>query len=314
MLLIWEACIKFFCVLHCIRFLIVHFDFLSGILPDDTWIDNTEFPVENFEIPEHNVVTAREVLEETILSPAENLLGTTEELDHFFPEEFINLAAIESNMNSLYTQPTNQFDTYVFNAEEKNKFETPCMIQNNNMIQLNPVPSGISEPVPDFDSIAVVPNVIPASPLSVPDSPVDEADSGVLANNFTLDQLHPEIVALLESLEKSVEMGVNSNHLKRAAEEENCVPKEEPAYKKKKLQSCSSTDEESIPDKVVERRIKNNAASRVCRASRKARHAELFRKEKELAKENEELTTKVNELSATVEYLRNYLVTKLSGQ
>ena len=300
--------------------------FFSDTLPDYPWI--TEFPVQNIEnIPEHNGVTAQEVLEETILSPAENLLGTMEELDHFFPEEFINLAAMESNMNSFNTDPLtgllatdvimpNGFGNFLVDAKEGVACEDACQIQNGilDVLKSKPENNIIPEPITDFDTTAVV----PASPLLVPDSPVDTTDSGVFANNFSLDigQLNPEIIALLENLEKSVKSNVEPNGRKRilAVEEESNAPIEVPAIKKKKQQSCSSTDEETITDKVVERRIKNNAASRVCRASRKARHQELFQCEKELSEENKVLAKQVKDLSATVEYLRNYLVNRLSGQ
>ena len=315
------------------RFTNIIFYFFSDTLPDYPWI--TEFPVQNIEnIPEHNGVTAQEVLEETILSPAENLLGKMEELDHFFPEEFINLAAMESNMNSFNTDPLtgllatdvimpNGFGNFLVDAKEGVACEDACQIQNGILDVLkskpeNPGNNILPEPITDFDTTAVVPNVVPASPLSVPDSPVDTTDSGVFANNFSLDidQFNPEIIALLENLETSVESNVEPNGRKRilAVEEESNVPIEAPAIKKKKQQSCSSTDEETITDKVVERRIKNNAASRVCRASRKARHQELFQCEKELSEENKVLAKQVKDLSATVEYLRNYLVNRLSGQ
>ncbi len=257
-----------------------------------------------------------------------------EELDHFFPEEFINLAAMESNMNSFNTDPLtgllatdvimpNGFGNFLVDAKEGVACEDACQIQNGILDVLkskpeNPGNNIIPEPITDFDTTAVVPNVVPASPLSVPDSPVDTTDSGVFANNFSLDidQLNPEIIALLENLEKSVKSNVEPNGRKRilAVEEESNVPIEAPAIKKKKQQSCSSTDEETITDKVIERRIKNNAASRVCRASRKARHQELFQCEKELSEENKVLAKQVKDLSATVEYLRNYLVNRLSGQ
>jgi hypothetical protein len=252
------------------------------------------------------------------------LLGTTEEIDYFFPEEFMNLAAIESNMNSFNTDPLAgllAMDNVVmpnifgdFLVKEEIARPNACQIQS---LFLEPTPENIfPEPIDDFDTTAVVPNVVPASPLSVPDSPVDSNDYGNFNLSLDINQLNPAVLALLENLERSVEANDKPNSRKRAlvVEEESSVPIEAPACKKRKPQSCSSTDEEIVPDKATERRVKNNVASRVCRASRKARHGELFQQEKELNEENKELRSKVQKLSATVEYLRKNLVNRLSTQ
>ena len=302
---------------------------LLDTLPDYPWINNAEFPVQNLEnIPEHNI-TAREVLEETILSPAENLFGTKEELDHFFPEEFIDLATLESNMNSFDIHPltsllvpdnvhiTDGLDDLLVDIKEGAPCQNACQIPNNDVFKSESAPENhtISEPI--SDTTAVVPDVVPESPLSVPESPEDTTDAGVFANDFSLDinQLNPAILELLEDLEKSVETNVETNSRKRSHEmkEASNDPAEAPVCKKR-LPSSSSTDAGAAPDKVVERRIKNNAASRVCRASRKARHNKLFDQEKELLEENKVLTSKVKELTITVEYLRDYLINRLSGQ
>ena len=305
---------------------------LLDTLPDYPWINNAEFPVQNLEnIPEHNI-TAQEVLEETILSPAENMLGTKEELDHFFPEEFIDLATLESNMNSFDIDPlasllvpdnvhiTDCLDDLLVDIKEGVPCQNACQIPNNfpNVFRSESAPENhtISEPI--SDTTAVVPDVVPESPLSVPESPEDTTDAGVFANDLSLNinQLNPAILELLEDLEKSVETNVEANSRKRSLEmkEESNDPTEAPVSKKKRLPSSSSTDAGAAPDKIVERRIKNNAASRVCRASRKARHGKLFEQEKELLEENKVLTSKVKELTITVEYLRSYLVNRLSGQ
>jgi hypothetical protein len=293
-------------------------------LPDYPWINNAEFPVQNLEnIPEHDI-TAQEVLEETILSPAENLLGTTEELDHFFPEDFINLATMESNMNSFNVDHLtnllvandaiqNGLGDLLVDTKEVVGCQNACQIPNDfldDVLKSAPAPKNyiVPEPITDFDTTAVVPDVVPESPLSVADSPADTTDAGDFANSLDLSQLDPAVLALLEKLERPPENNVEANSRKRALE----VKEEAPVCKKKRQQSSSST--RTDPEKVVERRVKNNAASRACRASRKAKHNELFQLEQELSEENKVLTSQVNELTTTVEYLRNYLISRLSGQ
>ena len=228
-------------------------------------------------------------------------------------------------MNSFNTLPTtatnndimgNIFGDFMVN----NKEEATGQIQYCTFPEKSkPFPQSnlVPDPIPDFDSTAVVPNVFPSSPESVPDSPVDTTDSGIFANNFPLDisQFDPAILTLLDNLEKSTESNVASDNRKRVLVEDKSADQlETPVCKKKKKPPCVSVEDEEIVDKVVARRIKNNAASRVCRASRKARHEDLFRQEKELCEENQELANKVKELSTTVEYLRSYLVNRLSGQ
>ena len=305
-------------------------DFLTDAFPDNPWIDNTEFPVQNLDIPESNL-TAQEVLEETILSPTGNLPSREAELVNFFPEEFINLSTIESNMNSLNTLHTtagfpttnndimaNIFGDFVVDAKQK---EAASQIQYGTFLRKpKPVPQNdlIPEPIPDFDSTAVVPNVFPASPESVPDSPVETTDSGIFASDFDFDisNLDPSIITLLDNLEKSAEASVEPCNRKRAlvVEDESAEQLETPVCKKRRQPGIPVEDKEVAVDKVDARRIKNNAASRVCRASRKARHADLFCQEKELGEENEKLAKTVKELSETVEFLRSYLVNRLSGQ
>jgi hypothetical protein len=251
------------------------------------------------------------------------LLGTTEELDHFFPEDFMNLATMESNMNSfnvdhltnlLVTNDAiqNGLGDLLVDTKEVVGCQNACQIPNDfldDVLKSAPAPKNyiVPEPITDFDTTAVVPDVVPESPLSVADSPADTTDAGDFTNSLDLTQLDPAVLALLEKLERPPENNIAANSRKRALE-----VKEAPVCKKKRQQSSSST--RTDPEKVVERRVKNNAASRVCRASRKAKHNELFQLEQELSEENKVLTSQVNELTTTVEYLRNYLVSRLSGQ
>ena len=73
--------------------------------------------------------------------------------------------------------------------------------------------------------------------------------------------------------------------------------------------SCASSPE----DRFAVRRQKNNEASKVSRANRKAKHQRLFEKEKELEKDNERLRKLIEDMSTETEILRKILVDKLSG-
>ena len=377
---------------------------LSDTLPD--W-NNNEFLGQNLEnIPEHNI-TAQEVLEETILSSAENLLGTTEELDPFFPEEFIDLATWESIMNSsesimnssesimnssesiMNSSESNMFgtreeldhsspeefdlatlesfmnsfnidhfpslyndnitlvglDDWLVDTQEDVMDQNACQIPNDfvdDAVMSAPTPenhtvpeaisdttavvpdvvpqSHTSEPAPENDTISepisdittVVSDIVSESPMSVPESPANTTDAGVFSNSISLDinQVDPAFLALLQDLEKSAESNVQSNSKKRSLEVRN-GPIEPSARKKKRQPSNCSTDVGTVFDSVAERRTKNNAASRVYRASRKAREKELLERKEKLSEENEVLKSKVNELTAAVMHLKKYVVNRL---
>lgn len=85
---------------------------------------------------------------------------------------------------------------------------------------------------------------------------------------------------------------------------------EEPAAKRTKPnQSVVNTP----TDRTTQRRLKNNAASRVCRAERRKKEEDLFQKEKELIESNATLKAQVEELTKETQTLRNILVQRLSG-
>ena len=361
----------------------------SDIFPD--WNTNAEFPVQNLEnIWEHNI-TAQEPLEETILSPAEHLLGTREELDQFFPEELNNLATPESNMNSLESNMNslesnmNSSEANMFSTREElnhsfmEKFIDLATIESNinlfnidpftsldnynianglddllvdtkddavgqnasqipndfldDVVTIAPTPENHTIPEPISDTIAVVPDVVPESPTSVPvpenhtipepisnitvvvpdvvsESPLSVPVPSVDTTKTSLhnSQVDPACLALLENLEKFAKSNVESNSRKRSLEVK--VESNDPTMKKRQS-SSRSTDKRTVSDSVDERRIKNNAASRDYRASKKARHNKLFKQEKELLEENEVLKSKVQELTREVTYLKNYVVNRL---
>jgi len=88
---------------------------------------------------------------------------------------------------------------------------------------------------------------------------------------------------------------------KRGADETSYEPEA------KRTKSASSN-----VDKITQRRIKNNIASRYSRASRRMREKELFEQEKKLIKDNEELKCEVESLTQLTQTLRQLLVQKLS--
>jgi len=93
------------------------------------------------------------------------------------------------------------------------------------------------------------------------------------------------------------------------------------ASSKRKHSATSDEDEPvakqtiiSSDDRATNRRVKNNAASKVSRAKRKARHKDLFAKEIELQKDNAQLRLKIEKMSKEAEVLREALVALLSGK
>ncbi len=134
------------------------------------------------------------------------------------------------------------------------------------------------------------------------------ANHGVPEPSLEFD--HPS--GVVPEMPQSLPVGTNvePNSSKRPLEEDsNSVEGIVPASKKKKGQCCRCTDEETVPDKFVEK--EKSSSSRVRGPSKIVR---LSDQEKKLEKENEELNAKVQELSASVEFLRNYIVSKLKGQ
>ena len=297
---------------------------------------------------EHNI-TAQEVLEETILSPDENLLGIKEELDHFFPEEFINLATLESNMNSsesnmnssesimnsinndLFTSLDNDditdgLDDLLVDTDEDVVGQNACQIPNDffyDAVTSAPAPENRTIAEPISDTAAVVPDVVPESPTSEPapenhtiSEPISDT-AAVLPDVVSESPMSvPEaFLTLLEDLEKFAESNLEPTCRKRSLEmnDESNDPTAPPVSKKKRQPSNSSRDvmEHQVSEKSNEEREKNNDACKKSRAKKKANRNELFEQEKELLEENKVLKSKVEELTKAVTDLRNYLVNRL---
>ena len=67
-----------------------------------------------------------------------------------------------------------------------------------------------------------------------------------------------------------------------------------------------------VQDKYRERRLKNNIASQISRAKRRAKTKSLFQREKYLEEENARLRVKVDEMTRETKRLRTMLITKLT--
>ena len=250
----------------------------------EEWVKNAELHARN-----------RKIVQETIQSPTDKLLSTKEQLDQFPQEKFSIQATIEPKVNCSKTDAlTSRLDTNnVINIARQIACAIPDDFFNDGVT---------SEP----DTTTVAPNVVPEPFLSVPANTTNAGAGNISHHQHPINQ-HNQA----ENPEKSAESNVKANSRKRSLEvtEERNDHTDASFSKKKRQPSHSSTG--WVSEKVVERRIKNNAASRVYRASRKTCHNKLFEQEKELSEENKLLRSKVKELTVIVEYLRNYLANSI---
>lgn len=299
---------------------------IEDFLPNNnSWIvDNEAFTVPDLQLlqtqPDYS---AEEVLNE-IIPPEDDWLinGSSDLLDQSFLEKYIDLAALDSCINSCpATAPVqdtmpNVLDNLLISTGQ-DPLNNELSVEDGYYQTITPSPSNESlvdiETVSETDSVALVPDITDEICLLSPDENNVESSMLAIDQNDLLLTIDPSVLSLLDNFEQylPVENEVTLNPKKRplSSNDNSSNPKK----MKVSTSSCSSSDDLPVlHDKTVERRIKNNAASRVCRASRKARHQDLFDSEKELISENKELTCKVEELSGMVEFLRNYLVEKLS--
>jgi len=158
-----------------------------------------------------------------------------------------------------------------------------------------------------------------SSCVSSPGSVNSTADSCVtIATEKT--NVGAELQYLLELLEST-----DTQELETIEANELCLEISQPKSLKRKLNTDTSNAAQVakrsrplastnvVCDRATARRIKNNAASRNCRASRKQREQELFVKEEELLKSNAELKAQLEQLTKDTEALRKVLVQRLSG-
>lgn len=87
--------------------------------------------------------------------------------------------------------------------------------------------------------------------------------------------------------------------------------------KRKCINDDSDVSTSPLPESKVskqdERRIKNNAASKVSRAKRRAKVSNLFTREKELETENAKLRLQVEEMTQEAEKLKKLLISRLAA-
>jgi len=155
-----------------------------------------------------------------------------------------------------------------------------------------------------------------SSPGSI--NTIADSTSTEVASPGSVD-MHEDLQQLLDFLEKADVQDLETIEL-----EDLLQQTASPQPTKRKLETSDSSPAAKrhkpsmLPgggpeDKLTARRIKNNAASRVCRASRKQKEKDLFAQEDQLVKANAELRAQVEELTKETETLRKILVQRLSG-
>lgn len=87
--------------------------------------------------------------------------------------------------------------------------------------------------------------------------------------------------------------------------------------RKRKISDTESEEDvvpqkKKVKEKQTERRIKNNAASRVSRAKRKDRHSTIFSQVDELEQQNAKLRVEAEKLEAEISKIKKLLVERLS--
>ena len=280
-------------------------------------------------VPDH---TTEYVWGEVIPSPpsSSDETGLSDKLDESFLEKFIDLGAV--GPGSVGGTASTVLDDLLVSPKQDSKGEEVPVENCYGSALVTLSPSGESlvdvETINETDLVALVPEVteemclVPSGNNWVDSPMLDFKENNVILSDHSIlpeiTELDPSVLSMLESSDASSipdESKVSPNLRKR--ESTDVVERDRPPIKRSKLLESSSLDKLALTsdqssDKVAERRRKNNEASRICRATRKARHQELFDRENELIRENNELTSKIEDLSSTVNFLRNYLVEKLS--
>lgn len=189
------------------------------------------------------------------------------------------------------------------------------LLQDTNLIN----PSSPSTPTPSDSDLSPVNYNSPLKLSSVPQdstpsfpvvsSPVGGDD---LTFSFSDDLLdYPVISPLPQSQETvqpdnvcSMDTGSVVSPRKRQASEDTEPSNTEVMTKKPKLIVKN--------EKYFQRRNKNNIASQVSRAKRRAKQTSLFDREVELTKENEQLRKRVQEMTAEAQRLKKLLIDRLA--
>ena len=171
---------------------------------------------------------------------------------------------------------------------------------------LSPIPSPVSDELFDIVSIASE---------GVTGEAINDNNSTITNLKELFDLIAPpdaavdvvevsfEVASPASTCSEEIDMvGSPTPSTKRTASE----LEDEPSSKKAKVDLYEN-------DKITQRWIKNNIASRYSRASRKSKEKELFEEEKKLEKDNNELKIEVERLTKLTQNLRQLLVQKLSG-
>lgn len=95
-------------------------------------------------------------------------------------------------------------------------------------------------------------------------------------------------------------------HKRKASETESPLPLDTSPSPAKKQKQMVKDERYHI------RRQKNNVASQISRAKRRAKHTDMFTRVKELEETNAKLKAQISEMEAEAAHLRKCLVTKLA--
>lgn len=319
---IMEPCLDFNIDLDCDALFDVNSDNLSLYCdnlssPDyldeaSTSLSSPRYDIEDFlDLPLDNVFNF-DTIPDKIKSP---LLDTTE--DSFVKDEVcdwgiqspdgsISDDMLKELLDVLDSDPIVETSTAnednltedVQSKSEESVFNLPDTVFNFDQFESK------SEEYPSSDGIVLI-NVdndaeVPSSPSLICMSPDGQSTIPITAPGVDILALLNQLYSEQQNVSNSPLSVASSKRMHSATSDED-----EPVAK----QTIISSD-----DRATNRRVKNNAASKVSRAKRKARHKDLFAKEIELQKDNAQLRLKIEKMSKEAEVLREALVALLSGK
>jgi len=240
------------------------------------------------------------------------------ELDHSF--DTLDIPCIDNLEKGKFTLP----ETSTLDIEDPSSTAVPedIMSEIDNLLKeadLSTIDSSTVEELLNIEVVDEAPTDNEQADMfsSCVSSPGSILSTGESSCTTIDDDIHidNEMQSLLELLEKS-----DTQLKSKVVDQPTCAPQsrkrkadntsEGMAPKKPKM---SEVVQVNCSDKATQRRIKNNAASRNCRASRRQREQELFVKEEELLKSNTELKAQLDKLTKETEALRKVLIMRLSS-
>ena len=151
----------------------------------------------------------------------------------------------------------------------------------------------------------------PANPIV--EASVQSPSLGVMDDNFTDGMLGLETPSPSSELTSSLSSPLAGILTTDPSISPSPSPSLENGGRKRSREDVPPLASPLLPEsKQRERRLKNNIASQVSRAKRRAKTKSLFQREKDLREENARLRVKMEKMSREAERLRTMLITKLS--